>query len=473
MSVPPSSSPAPDDDPTGSTPSDSAPEDDVATDAGARDTGARDTDARDTDAYALSDTHGASGSDERWQRLRSLVNRLPGAVYRCTYDEDWISLYMGDGFKEITGLDPAALDPDGRSFRDVIVDDDIPRIQKAVAEAVAEDTYYSIEYRVRTDDGTIRWLEDNGRPYFGDDGVQWLDGILLDITRRKDAAASLRELTNSLEETVDVRTRQVRALAAELSVVEQQERSEIARTLHDELQQFLYGVQVQTKMLLNDVQANLNVDTDQLSVDPDRVERLLQQAIQTTRGLTVDLAPPVLDSDGLVESLQWLRSHLDHTRDFTVHLEGNGMTIDVPDEIRLVLFQAVRELLMNVHSHAKVAEAVVRIEEEDDHIVIDVEDRGCGFDVRRELNNERAGYGLRTASERLRLLGGSFTIESTLDEGTTCTIVFPKEKLTDFPTGPSEHDVRTLPDVPASDAASDPASDTASDAAPSAAPSAE
>jgi PAS domain S-box-containing protein len=475
MSVPPSSSPPPGDDSPGSTPSDSAPRHDLAPDAGDPDTGDpktgdpksdnQDTRGRDTDAYALSDQHGASGTDERWKRLRSLVNRLPGAVYRCTYDEDWISLYMGDGFKEITGLDPAALDPAGRSYRDVIVEDDIPRIQKAVAEAVDEGTYYSIEYRVRTDDGTIRWLEDNGRPYFGEDGVKWLDGILLDITRRKDAAASLRELTNSLEETVEMRTRQVRALAAELSVVEQQERSDIARTLHDELQQFLYGVQVQTKMLLNDIQANPNVDPDDFSVDPDRVERLLQQAIQTTRGLTVDLAPPVLDSDGLVESLQWLRSHFDHTRNFTVHLEGDGLTIDLPNEIRLVLFQAVRELLMNVHSHAEVAEAVVRIEEEDDDIVIDVEDRGCGFDVRQELTNERAGYGLRTASERLRLLGGSFTIESTLDEGTTCTIVFPKEKLTDFPSSPSEHDVPTL-----SDAAE---SGTASDIAPSAAPTAE
>ena len=175
---------------------------------------------------------------------------------------------MGAGFKDICGIDPSQLDPAGRSFRDVIFDEDIPRIMETVAEAVENETYYSIEYRVHTDDGSMKWLEDNGRPFFSGDSVKWLDGILLDITERKRATESLRQLTETLEETVEVRTQQVRALAAELSMVEQHERSQIAHTLHDEIQQFLYGVQVQTTMLVNDVRSRSDIDERELSVNP-------------------------------------------------------------------------------------------------------------------------------------------------------------------------------------------------------------
>ena len=247
------------------------------------------------------------------RHLRTLVNRLPGAVYRCTYDAEWSSLYMGAGFCDICGISPETLDPAGRSFRDVVVEDDLSHIQAVVREAVAQHDFYSVEYRIRANDGSVRWVEDHGRPYIVDGAVQWLDGLLIDITDRKEARASLRRMNETLEETVETRTQEVRALAAEMAMVEQHERCQIAHTIHDELQQFLYGLQVQTKMFIRSVQSLPNVDTAQLPVDPSQVECLLQQAIQTTRGLTVDLSPPVLDSDGLPEALQWLRSHMERT----------------------------------------------------------------------------------------------------------------------------------------------------------------
>lgn len=384
----------------------------------------------------------SEGPGDRWQRLQSLVNQLPGAVYRCTYDASWTSIFMGRGFRDICGIDPRSLDPAGRSFKEVIFDEDIPRIKAAVQAAVADRTYYSIEYRVETDAGSMKWLEDNGRPFFEDDGsVKWLDGILLDITERKRVRESLQRMTDTLEETVEMRTEQVRALAAELSMVEQNERSQIARTLHDEIQQFLYGVQIQTKMLLNDIQKRKDIDTEDLTVTPQDVDELLQQAIQTTRGLTVDLAPPVLDSDGLRESLQWLRSHLRETRGLTVNLSADIIQFDVPAEIRLVLFQAVRECLGNVCSHADVDTAQVALTETPERVVVTIVDEGCGFDVDATLGQDKAGFGLRTAAERLRLLGADLLIESAPGDGTTCTISFPKEKMSDIQTLSTEHNL--------------------------------
>jgi PAS domain S-box-containing protein len=371
-------------------------------------------------------------------RLRALIDRLPGAVYRCTYDTDWKSLYMGEGFREICGIAPESLDPAGRSFRDVIVPEDVPRIKEVVAEAVEHETFYSIEYRIVADDGAVRWVEDNGRPRIDDDGsVRWLDGILLDITDRKEARESLRRMNETLEQQVETRTRQVRALAAELAMVEQHERSQIARTLHDELQQFLYGVQVQTKMLTRSLLERTDLDADALPVDPERVESLLQEAIDTTRGLTVDLSPPVLDGDGLIEALQWLRSHMAESHDFTVVLQGDLPGVCIPEEMRMVLFQAVRELLRNAFEHSGADCATVQMEDTGEAVVIDVVDEGNGFDVSDELTGDHPGYGLRTVAERLRFLGGIFSIDSSPGDGTTCTIRLPKTELKDAPTIPA------------------------------------
>lgn len=371
-------------------------------------------------------------------RLRALVDRLPGAVYRCTYDTEWKSLYMGEGFQDICGIAPESLDPSGRSFREVIVPEDVPRIREVVAEAVDEETFYSIEYRIVANDGSVRWVEDNGRPRIADDGsVMWLDGILLDITDRKEARESLRRMNETLEQQVETRTRQVRALAAELAMVEQHERSQIARTLHDELQQFLYGVQVQTKMLTQSILKQTDLDPDALPVDPSRVEALLQEAIDTTRGLTVDLSPPVLDGDGLIEALQWLRSHMAEAHDFTVILNGDLPGVSIPKEMRMVLFQAVRELLRNAYEHSGARRATVQVEDTGEAVVVHVVDEGDGFNVKDELSSDQRGYGLRTVAERLRFLGGIFSIDSSPAQGTTCTIRLPKTELKDAPTIPA------------------------------------
>jgi PAS domain S-box-containing protein len=367
------------------------------------------------------------------RRLRSLVQRLPGAIYRCTYDEDWVSLYMGDAFREICGIDPDTLDPVGRSFKEVVVEEDLDRIRTQVGRAVDERTYYSIEYRIEADDGTIRWVEDNGRPVFNDDGsVQWLDGILLDVTSRKEAEEALRRMNETLEKKVRERTRQVRRLSAELAMAEQRERDQIARVLHDDLQQFLYAVQVKATMLVNGVEDHPQVCADDLPVDPARVAGLLTQAIETTRGLTVDLAPPVLESDGLLEALQWLRSHMREQHDFTVHLHGEEIDRDIPNELRMVLFQAVRELVRNVHDHAETDAARVDVEEGGDGLVLHVVDRGIGFDSRDALATDTSGFGLENVKERLRFFGATLEIASTANDGTRCTICLPERALTDL-----------------------------------------
>jgi len=367
------------------------------------------------------------------RRLRRLVRRLPGAVYRCTYDTEWVSLYMGSAFQDICGIDPDALDPAGRSFRDVVVDEDVDRIRNEVRRAVDNRSYYSVEYRIQGDNGRVRWVEDNGRPVFEDDGsVRWLDGILIDISNRKEAEEALRRMNETLEDQVRERTRQVRRLSAELAMAEQRERDQIARVIHDDLQQFLYAVQVEAKRLVDGVERHPEVNAGELPVDPEKVADLLQQAIETTRGLTIDLAPPVLDGDGLIEALQWLRSHMADRHDVTVALRGDETDRAIPKELRMVLFQSVRELVRNVHEHAETDRARVEVVDDGDGLILHVVDDGIGFDSRGVLEKETTGFGLQNVQERLRFFGASLEIDSTPHDGTRCTIRLPSQALSDL-----------------------------------------
>jgi len=370
----------------------------------------------------------SESSSEAPDSFWGVVSRLPGAVYRCTYDTEWQSLYMGNGFEEICGLPPETLDPSGRSFKEVVLDEDRDKIRTQVRAAVEDQSHYSIEYRIRANDGTVRWVEDNGRPVFDDEeNVKWLDGILLDVTDRKEAERSLRRMKETLAQQVEERTQQLRHASALLTVAEQRERDELARRLHDDVEQFLYGVQAQAKMLVDGIEEHPEVDADTLPVDPSYVESLLRDAIETTRRLAVDLSPPVLDSDGLTEALQWLRSQMQQNGDFEVVLEETPSAPSIPDELRMLLFQAVRELILNVREHAGVDQARVRarIDEGEEGLVLSVTDDGEGFSHNGELPDTDSGFGLRRVRERVRFFGGTLDIDTAPGEGTRCTIRMP------------------------------------------------
>ena len=371
---------------------------------------------------------------QRGADVRELVNRLPGAVYRCTYDTAWTSIYMGGGFKKICGLDPQDLDPAGRSFKEVVVPEDLDRIRDVVAAAVQERTYYRVEYRIQSDDGTVRWVQDNGCPSFKKNGsVRWLDGILLDVTERKRAQEGLMQAEAQVEAQVEARTTKLRELSAALTIEEQRERSQIASAVHDDLLQYLYGIQIQLRMLVDGMHEASEVDMSTLPVSPGQVETLMDEAIEAARKLTLDLAPPVLDNDGIIEALQWLRSHLKKQHGFVVHLDDQTDGLLCTGEARTVLFCVTRELLLNTCQYADVASADVHVYTQDQTFHLDVIDDGIGFDPSAALQRGTNGSGLWKARERLRSIDGTLRVTAAPGEGTRCAIQVPIDALAPTP----------------------------------------
>lgn len=244
--------------------------------------------------------------------------------------------------------------------------------------------------------------------------------IRLERARSEEA---LQHLNATLEQEVDTRTAQVKALASTLAMAEQEERQRISQLLHDNLQQLLYGIQMRMMMLISDVDAD---DQGQLKNQAQEVYEWLGRAIRTTRQLTVDLNPPVLKEEGLDGALRWLVSQMASVNGLQVDLQVVQPCLLPNVEMRGLLFQIVRELLLNVVKHAQTDHATVVLNsDEQGNCLIQVNDRGRGFDVAAAAAREDRGFGLFSARERLRLFGSQLLITSAPDQGAQITITVP------------------------------------------------
>jgi len=248
--------------------------------------------------------------------------------------------------------------------------------------------------------------------------VEFLVFSLKDVTEHKRAEERLQAMNADLQR----RAEQLRALAAELTRAEQRERRRLARVLHDHLQQLLFAARLSLGSL------TCRAREPELQPFLRQVDELLRESLQASRSLTVDLSPPVLYDAGLTRTLQWLAQHMQEAYGLTVEVQADPQIEEPNEDVRVLLFQAVRELLFNVVKHAGVPRALVRLRMADSrHVEITVADRGVGFDA-APLQPDGAytgGLGLSGMRERLELCGGRMEVDSAPGEGTRVAIRAP------------------------------------------------
>ena len=217
--------------------------------------------------------------------------------------------------------------------------------------------------------------------------------------------------------------RQIRSLASKLSIAEQEERHRISQILHDDLQQRLFALKAQLG-LLN--QADEKPGSLSMSETVTQLRDWLSQAINITRNLSIDLGPIVLQGEGLVESLKWLGLQMKSQYGLEVTQQESGEFQNIDTNIRVLLFQTVREILFNIVKHADTSQAEVILERVNDRAHITVRDAGKGFDAEGVLNDANS-HGLLVIQDRLALVGGSMTVTSQPGAGTQVVIEVPME----------------------------------------------
>jgi signal transduction histidine kinase len=252
-----------------------------------------------------------------------------------------------------------------------------------------------------------------------------IDNAIEKVALKRDLAyqqAQVAEQALALERS----NRQVRALASALTLAEQRERRRISQILHDHVQQMLYGIQMRTYLIGLDTPEESKIYIHEHLIE---MESLVEEAIQSTRTLTVELSPPVLQSEGLGAAFNWLVNQMGRLYDLQVDLEMSQDYQLASEDLRVLIFQLVRELLFNVVKHAQVNDARVVMCLEEDQFVVRVVDQGIGFDPALLEDGEQrnaGGFGLYSIRERLGLFGGEVTITSRPGGGTQVVLSLPQ-----------------------------------------------
>jgi DNA-binding NarL/FixJ family response regulator len=266
--------------------------------------------------------------------------------------------------------------------------------------------------------------------------AQKIEALAASRRQLQEAGEKLRQWNQNLEQRVAERTQEVRqkadhlrALAYQLSRTEQRERKRLSKILHDHIQQLLVAARMQISWL------NRNDDPEFQSIIQS-VDSILNEAIEASRSLTVDLSPPVLHEAGLIGGLNWLASRMHDKNQLTVHLQAESKAEPASEETRFMLFECARELLFNVVKHACVAQAQVILKRsKDDRIQLIISDQGRGFEPERleRRRKDEVSFGLFSIRERLTYLRGQIKIESATGQGARIVLTVPDDKSEYFP----------------------------------------
>jgi len=337
-------------------------------------------------------------------------------------------MYWNRGAAELYGWTVA--EAAGRPVHQLL-DTSLPLDEEEFHRQLIEARRWQGEIRQKKKDGTRVVVESRMVTMTEDQG-----GILVletnrDVTERHAMHERVCRFAEDLEIRVKERTQELlqsqallRQLASELTIAEQRERRRIATDLHDYLAQLLVCTrlkvsQSRSRPMEPDVESWLSESED-----------ILQQALTYTRTLVAQLTPMALHEFGLPAALKWLADQMRQQHRLTVKVElDDREPITLPEDQSVLVFQSVRELLINVAKHARIDKATIRMSRGENLLAITVRDEGRGADpaVFSE-GGPSSKFGLFSIRERMHALGGTFELHSAPGKGTTAMLTLPLRK---------------------------------------------
>ena len=265
------------------------------------------------------------------------------------------------------------------------------------------------------------------------------------VNERTSELAEMVEALRIANEQLAERATQLTALTGRLTMAEHHERGRVSKILHDGLQQHLAVAKLRLAMFAE------QLGTEKLKQAAGEIDNLIGESIQIARSLSAELYPPVLHTGDLADGLRWLTSWMHDKHAFNIDLDIQGSS-ELPDDVKILAFESVRELLFNAVKHANVSRAQLDLRQVDGaSLCIRVSDKGVGFEPNRlkPAGGPCTGMGLFSISERIALIGGRLHIDSFPGKGCRFTLTVPLKPgsagrmgthFRSVPTGASEND---------------------------------
>lgn len=267
-----------------------------------------------------------------------------------------------------------------------------------------------------------------------------------EIYNRKKAETHLSSLNQELEERINFRTAQLRheldehkqaetqlikqqkqlsALSAKMSMVQEKERYRIAVDLHDHIGQSLAIVNIRLGML----GSHTTSDSNQQLLNDTRA--LIKDCICYSRTLVTELSCPLFCSITFPSAVECVAQQLLEKNDIDLQLKIKGELPQLPEHVQLSLFKAIQECLVNIVKHAKAHNVEISFRSDENSLVIGIQDDGIGFDVHsldQTVPGDLRGFGVSINRDRLTNLNGNYSYTSKPGAGTHITLSVPVQK---------------------------------------------
>ncbi|HEU0178900.1 MAG TPA: PAS domain S-box protein [Blastocatellia bacterium] len=316
----------------------------------------------------------------------------------------------------VLGLRPLSVDPDYYSWADRVHPDDLPVATEAMCRAVEEKREYRVEYRVIWPDGSVRWVEGHGKPVYDESGqCLKVNGLIVDISERKEAEEALRESEEALRKSYA----RIEDLAGRLIAAQEEERRHIARELHDDLNQQVAALAIGISRLRRQFPNPDAAVLEQIAKLREKTDLLSERIRQVSH----ELHSSILQHVGLPAALNSYCAEFSDREGITVKLDIRYDVDALPSEAALCLYRVAQESLRNIAIHSGARNAVVTLTGVNGAVELRVADQGVGFDP--EHARESPGLGLVSMEERVKLLHGSFELITRPGAGTELRALIP------------------------------------------------
>jgi PAS domain S-box-containing protein len=342
--------------------------------------------------------------DFRFGMANDRLRRAMDASASVGWDLDTKSgreVWFGD-LQTLFGISSDTYVTTGEYFIRYVHPDDRTRVWEAAADARKNQKLYAVEFRVVLPDGTVRWLGSRGKFYYARNGnPERMLGVSLDITERKRAEEALSCMNRRVIEA------------------EERERNRIARDLHEDVGQRLALLAIAIEQLKHDFPHQPVELLDGL----DAVWRKTLEILTDVKASAHELYSPRLEYLGIAAVMKTFCEEFGERRRVEIDFRSHGIPSLVLPDVSICLFRVLQEALHNGVMHSGVQRFSVQLWCESDEIYLRVSDSGVGFDLRAARTGRELG--LIRIEQRVKLVEGTFSIDSQPEKGTTVHVSVP------------------------------------------------